>query len=463
MSSDAGLALAVRDLGKSYRLFDKPQDRLKQGFWRRRKYYREFWALRGVSFSVQRGETLGVVGRNGSGKTTLLQLVAGTLEPTTGSVETSGRVAALLELGTGFTPDFTGRENVFLNASILGLSRAETERHFQEIVDFAGIGDFIDQPVRTYSSGMLVRLAFAVHVVVPKDVLIVDEILSVGDEAFQRKCFAKIEEFRDQGGTVLFVSHDAGLVIQLCDRALILEEGELLLQGESKPVVHLYQKLVHAPGSEQDELRNEIRSLGSLPDWENGSPGRDADQRTTEAPTNRVERRGEYDPELGSKHVVRYKSRGARIQDPHLSMPDGSRVNLLRAGELYVWRYKVIFENAFQRVRFGMLIKTISGLELGGFVTAPTGGGLSEVEGGASVEAQFHFRANLAPGTYFLNAGVLAFLPEGEVFLDRWVDAFMFRVLADEQQLVTGYVDFRAQPRLVVEGSHVLVPTEKGD
>jgi lipopolysaccharide transport system ATP-binding protein len=469
MSSDIATALTVRDLGKSYRLFDRPQDRLKQGFWRRRKYYREFWALRDVSFSVKKGETVGIVGRNGSGKSTLLQIIAGTLAPTSGRLEISGRISALLELGTGFNPDFTGRENVFLNASILGLSRAETERHFQDIVDFAEIGEFIDQPVRTYSSGMLVRLAFAVHAVVPKDVLIVDEILSVGDEAFQRKCFAKLEEFREQGGTVLLVSHEAGLVIQLCDRALLLEDGDLLLQGECKRVVHLYQQLVHAPVTEQEELRREIRNLGSIPDWENASPSQAPDRQrrvSAAAGVRQVERRGMYDPELVSKHVVRYKSRGARIEDPHLTMLDGSPVNLLRARELYVWRYRVTFEKPFQKVRFGMLIKTVSGMELGGRVTAPDGRGISEVEAGTTIEAQFSFRANLVPGTYFLNAGLVAALPEGpegEVYVDRWVDACMFKVMAEEEQLVTGFVDFGIEPHLTIEGKRLLVSLQKGD
>jgi len=464
MSSDSGLALRAHDLGKSYRLFDRPQDWLKQGFWRRRKYFREFWALRGVSFFVRKGETVGIIGRNGSGKSTLLQIIAGTLTPTTGTLQISGRVAALLELGTGFTPDFTGRENVFLNAAILGFSRPETEGRFQEIVDFAEIGDFIDQPVRTYSSGMLVRLAFAVQVLVPKDVLIVDEILAVGDEAFQRKCFAKIEDFRGKGGTVLFVSHAAGLVVQLCERAILLDHGELLLEGHSKEVVHLYQRLVHAPSTAQEELRREIRNWGSTSGWVSiPSPRPPEKQDGTSVPPSTdtskpVERKGMYDPHLVSKNIVRYKSRGARIHDPHLTMPDGSRVNLLEAGERYTWRYRVIFEEPFRNVRFGMLIKTVSGLELGGGVTAAPGDGISSIEAGTIVEALFSFRANLAPGTYFLNAGLVATLPEGEVYLDRWVDAVIFKVLPVEKQRVTGLVDFSIEPHLILEGKGVAIP-----
>ena len=450
MSSNPEPALTIRDLGKSYRLFDRPQDRLKQGFWRRRKYFREFWALQGVSFTVQKGETVGIVGRNGSGKSTLLQIIAGTLEPTIGGVQVPGRVAALLELGTGFTPEFTGRENVVLNGAILGLSQAEVENRFQEIVDFAEVGDFIDQPVRTYSSGMLLRLAFAVQVVVPKDVLIIDEILAVGDEAFQRKCFAKLEEFRDAGGTVLFVSHAAGHIIQLCDRALLLDDGDLLLQGEAKGVVHLYQQLVHTPPAAQEELRQEIRNLGSTPGWEGEKrPGVDVPFSTdTSKP---ADRRGSYAPNFVSKNILRYQSRGARIQDPHLSEPDGTRVNLLRAGEQYVWRYQVTFEKPFSNVRFGMLIKTISGLELGGGVSAAAGDGIAHVEAGTAVEALFRFRVSLAQGTYFLNAGLVAMLPEGEAYLDRWVDAVMFMILPDNNPQVVGAVDFSVEPQLIVE------------
>lgn len=199
------IAIKVENLSKCYPIFDTPRDRLKQMIIPRlqraygfspRKYYREFWALRDVSFEVKRGETVGIMGRNGSGKSTLLQLICGTLAPTGGSLEVNGRIAALLELGSGFNPDFTGRENVYLNASVLGLSQQEIEARFQSIADFAEIGDFIEQPTKTYSSGMIVRLAFAVAINVDPEILIVDEALSVGDELFQRKCFARIESIK---------------------------------------------------------------------------------------------------------------------------------------------------------------------------------------------------------------------------------------------------------------------------
>ncbi|MFQ5356490.1 MAG: ABC transporter ATP-binding protein, partial [Mariprofundaceae bacterium] len=198
MSSD--LAIHVNGLSKSYRIYDRPHDRLKQTIWRGKKqFFHEFSALQNVSFDVKKGETLGIIGRNGSGKSTLLQMICGTLSPSAGDVEIHGRVSALLELGAGFNPEFTGRENIYMNASILGLTKDEVDSKYAEIIDFADIGQFVDQPVKTYSSGMYVRLAFAVAVSVEPDILIVDEALSVGDEAFQRKCFSRIQSIQENG------------------------------------------------------------------------------------------------------------------------------------------------------------------------------------------------------------------------------------------------------------------------
>ncbi|MDX8377458.1 MAG: ABC transporter ATP-binding protein, partial [Mariprofundales bacterium] len=210
------IAIRVQNICKYYQIYSNPQDRLKQSLWRGRKqFYREFKALDDVSFEVKKGETVGIIGRNGSGKSTLLQIICGTLAPTSGDVEVNGRVAALLELGSGFNPEFTGRENVYMNATILGLSKKEIDARFDDIVAFADIGEFIEQPVKTYSSGMMMRLAFAVAINVKPDVLIIDEALSVGDVAFQRKCFGKIEEIRDAGATIMFVSHSEGSIVNL--------------------------------------------------------------------------------------------------------------------------------------------------------------------------------------------------------------------------------------------------------
>ena len=216
------LAIRVEHLSKCYQIYERPQDRLKQSLWRgRRQFFREFWALRDLSCTLRRGETVGVIGRNGSGKSTLLQMICSTLTPTAGTIHVNGRVAALLELGAGFNPEFTGRENVRMNAALLGLTPSEIDARLPAILAFADIDDFVDQPVKTYSSGMFVRLAFAVIAHVDADILIIDEALAVGDGFFTQKCMRFLREFRENG-TLLFVSHDTSAVLNLCDRALWL-------------------------------------------------------------------------------------------------------------------------------------------------------------------------------------------------------------------------------------------------
>lgn len=238
MSSET--AIAVADLSKCYQIYARPKDRLLQMLCRGKKqFYREFWALRDVSFTVARGESVGIIGRNGSGKSTLLQMICGTLNPTGGTIQTTGRVAALLELGSGFNPEFTGRENVYMNAALYGLSTEETDRRFEDIASFADIGDFIDQPVKTYSSGMMVRLAFAVIAHVDADILVVDEALAVGDAFFTQKCMRFLRAFM-QTGTTLFVSHDTAAVRSLCTKAVWLEQGQVLQMGAPKDVCENY-------------------------------------------------------------------------------------------------------------------------------------------------------------------------------------------------------------------------------
>jgi lipopolysaccharide transport system ATP-binding protein len=246
--ADAGIAIRVRGLSKCYQIYERPEHRLKQALLPRLQrlirarpgsYYREFWALRDLSFDIRKGETLGVIGRNGSGKSTLLQIICGTLTPTEGSVEVNGRVAALLELGSGFNPEFTGRENIYMSGAVLGLSREQIDARYHDIVAFADIGDFLGQAVKTYSSGMYVRLAFAVIAHADADILVIDEALSVGDVFFGQKCMRFLRKFQETG-TVLFVSHDAAAVINLCDRAILLEHGRLVLEGGAKEVSEAY-------------------------------------------------------------------------------------------------------------------------------------------------------------------------------------------------------------------------------
>jgi len=239
------VAIKVNNVGKCYHIYSRPFDRLKQSLWRgKKKFYDEFWAFRGGSFKITKGESLGIVGSNGSGKSTLLKMICGILHPTTGDIEVNGRIAALLELGSGFNPEFTGRENIFLSAAILGLNRLKTNALFDEIVDFADIGNFIDQPVKMYSSGMKMRLAFAVALKVSPDILVLDEVLAVGDIRFQQKCMAKIKKFF-QTGTVILVSHNLSAITELCSRAIWIESGKILMDDQPKRVTENYMQYMY--------------------------------------------------------------------------------------------------------------------------------------------------------------------------------------------------------------------------
>lgn len=443
MSSE--LAIKVEHLSKCYLIYGHPQDRLKQMLMRgRKKYYREFWALRDVSFEIRRGETVGIVGRNGGGKSTLLQLICGTTNPTGGIVQASGRIAALLELGSGFNPEFTGRENVYLNASVLGLGRAEIDARFGAIADFAELGDFIDQPVKTYSSGMTVRLAFSVAINVQPEVLIIDEALAVGDELFQRKCFSRIEEIRAAGATILFVSHSSSTVVELCDRAILLDAGEQLAQGDPKQVIDYYHKLLYAPEDGRARVREEIKGVYAA-----AAPGAAVDAGEDDSRVVRhvgdVARILEevFDPHLMPTSTVEYESLGAYIESPMILTLAGERVNNLVRGRDYIYSYKVRFERSAGGIRFGMLIKTTSGVELGGGASAaPGAGGLPYVKAGQTYRVEFRFSCHLNPGVYFLNAGLVGNVNGSEVYLHRLVDVAMFRVQPESGSLSSGIVDF---------------------
>lgn len=280
MSSN-DIAIRVANLSKRYEIYDNPRDRLKQFVLPRLKrmsgqppkqYFREFWALKDVSFEVKKGETVGIIGRNGAGKSTLLQMICGTLNPTSGSVQTNGRIAALLELGSGFNYEFTGRENVRMSCTLLGLSPEETEARFDDIVAFADIGDFIEQPVKTYSSGMYLRLAFAVNIVSKPDVMIVDEALAVGDMGFQAKCMTALTRIQEDGATVLFVSHDVGSVKSLCSRAIYLEDGLVKSFGKAPDVAELYVRTMREEMNKEQQkfTRISTSSESSKPQRGNG-------------------------------------------------------------------------------------------------------------------------------------------------------------------------------------------------
>ncbi len=443
------IVLRVHNLGKRFRLYNFPKDKLKEVLLLGRSTHsREFWALKDVSFDLRRGETLGIVGRNGSGKSTLLQIICETMCPTAGIVDIFGRVSALLELGSGFDPDFTGKENVYMNASILGLSRQEIDDRYPEILAFADIGDFINQPVRFYSSGMYVRLAFAIAVSVEPQILVVDEALAVGDEMFQRKCFSRIRSLKAKGCTILFVSHSGPTVIDLCDRAMLIDRGECILMGTPKQVVTNYHKLINAPYDLQEEIRASILASGGT-HTENENAGTDAWQIAASGETGGNE--AFFDPSLVSKTTVRYASRGATISHPRITTLEGEPVNNLVSGHYYYYTYSVHFhENAYS-VRFGMLIKTITGFELGGTAGASSEKDFPVVPAGTTAQVQMKFSCSLLPGTYFLNCDVLGTIEEVDVFLDRSVDAVMFRVQPASERQATGIVNFQINSRITFE------------
>nr|WP_315445842.1 ABC transporter ATP-binding protein [uncultured Pseudomonas sp.] len=449
--SPAPFAIRVENLSKCFHIYDRPRQRLQQLLLapiKSRikeadvKYYREFWALKNINFEVSRGETVGIIGKNGSGKSTLLQIICGTLTASEGTVDVNGRIAALLELGSGFNPDFTGRENIYLNGSILGLSRQEIDDRFAEIESFADIGDFIDQQVKSYSSGMAVRLAFAVAINADPEILIVDEALSVGDELFQRKCFSRIEAIRQKGATILFVSHAGSAIVELCDRAILLDSGDMLTEGAPKQVVGNYQKMLYAAADRRAIIRQQIIA---------GQPPTGLEPEAEETARIKLDQDIEesFDPDLKPNSTIEYEDKGARIRDAGIYTQSNIKVNNLVRGRSYLYRYTVDFTTVAERVRFGMLIKTVSGAELGGAISAPSVADSVEwVEAGSRVQVQFQFACNLTPGLYFLNAGVTGISDQVETFLHRALDVAAFRVITESGCLATSIVDFQCVPTL---------------
>jgi lipopolysaccharide transport system ATP-binding protein len=414
MSCDA---IRVRNLGKRYQIYETPRDRLKQFVLPRmqkiagqppRQYFREFQALGDVSFDVRKGETVGIIGRNGSGKSTLLQIICGTLSPTFGAVETKGRIAALLELGSGFNPDFTGRENVFLNASVLGLSNEEIANRFDDIAAFADIGDFIDQPVKTYSSGMTVRLAFAVAISVDPDLLVVDEALAVGDAAFQRKCIRRIGELTDAGVTLLFVSHDTETVKRICSRSLYLKNGQMRLLGNAKDVCIEYER----------DLFGASRSTPA--------------SNTVAIPEPKKSKLS-FDPELRVSAEKSYGDGRASIESIAIVDGSGEHVNVIPNGAEFVVAYAVKFIDTVTKPVFGMMVTTREGVCVFGTNTTDQESSNREFVANDELRISFKLTNNLGPGIYYLTCGIHSKdHPDGLVYIHRRMDAYLFRSLAPE-------------------------------
>ena len=380
-------AVTVENVSKSYRIYSKPSARLKELIFPRRRYHQDFRALREVSFQVEKGDTFGIVGENGSGKSTLLQIIAGTMTPTTGSVALSGRVAALLELGAGFNAEFTGRENAFLNAAIMGLSREQIGRKMPEIERFAEIGSFVDQPVKTYSSGMYVRLAFAIAINLDPEILLVDEALAVGDVYFQQRCVRRLRRMRDQGKTILLVSHDVAAVRNLCDAAVWLEQGRVMDQGSPDKVTARY---LAALTQRRDPYAGEAASGGTelAPDAAGDIAG-DLSVRTLP----------NVDERWGNGH--------ARVLGIRLLDPSGREPQSLYHGDLVTVRVSVRFDRPVESPLVGILMRNRLGEEISGSNTSVENLRLPPARPGQVYTVDFHLRLPvLQPGHYYLTPAV---------------------------------------------------------
>lgn len=423
--SDAEPVIRLRGVGKSYRIYDRPIQQLWQVLRPGKRYGHELHALEGIDLDVARGETLGIVGRNGSGKSTLLRIVSGIMKPTRGEVAVRGRVAPLLSLGAGFHPQFSGRENIRLNAAILGLSDAEIEARFDDIAAFADIGEALDRLVSTYSSGMFARLAFAVAVCVDPEILVVDEILSVGDEAFSRKCFARIEEIKSRGATVLFVSHSASLVLELCDRAVLLERGRLLAVDTPREVVRRYHALLYTG-------RAEVRR-----------PEQEAVSSTPAASPVDASAEGRYDSGLVAHDPSEYPAEGARIERLQIVGSAGQPLNRLRLGRRYTLEIEIAFDRDAEGVVIGFHFRNAAGVPIAGLMHPPVRENCS-VHAGERITLRLPFAMSLLPGTYFVTAGVRSTFADN--FLHRLVDAMTVVVDPIERPIHQGYVSIEADP-----------------
>ena len=423
MSSDP--VIHAEGVGKNYRLYATPRDRLKQLFASaRHKYYREFAALSDVSFDVERGETVGIIGRNGSGKSTLLQIVCGTLQPSAGRIATRGRIAAILELGAGFSPEFSGRENIYLNGYIVGLTQREIEARMDAICAFADIGDFIEQPIKTYSTGMVVRLAFAVMAHVDAEILVIDEALAVGDARFVQKCMRFLREFKERG-TLLFVSHDTASVSSLCDRVLWLDAGNVKALGPSKHVCELYlENLLEAAQGASREIDATRAPPGR--DRAFDAPARDQRLDMIQASEHRTDVKiFEFDPASAS-----FGRRGARIADVRIEHPDGERLAWAVGGETVVVAIDVDAIESLQSPIVGFLVRDRLGQNLFGDNTFLTSQDKPlRLAAGDTARARFEFDLPLLPPGNYSIAVAFADGRQQEHVQHEWMhDALIFRV-----------------------------------
>ena len=418
-------AIRVADVTKIYKLYDNPKDRLKESLGlTRKKCYQEHYALNHINFEVKKGETVGIIGTNGSGKSTMLKLITGVLTPSSGEIQVDGRISALLELGAGFNMEYTGIENIYLNGTMIGFSRNEIDEKMQEILDFADIGEFVHQPVKTYSSGMFVRLAFAVAININPEILIVDEALSVGVVFFQAKCYRKFEEFKQQGKTILFVSHDLGSITKYCDRAILLNKGEKIFEGTPKETVDIYKKVLvnqFEPSElETDEDANDITKFSKDKDWKKSI---------------------QVNPEL-----IEYGEKSAEIIDYALLDENGLITNTFMKGTVFSVRMKIQAHKEVKEPIFAFTIKNLQGIELTGTNTTYEKAEVPPMEPGDIREVTFTQRLDLQGGEYLVSLGCTGYQDGDFQVFHRLYDVCSLTVISDKNTV--GYYDMNSEVSL---------------
>ncbi len=434
-------AISVKDVTKVYRLYDRPIDRLKESLSVSHKsYHKDFFALNTISFAVEKGQTVGIIGTNGSGKSTILKIITGVLTPTSGQVEVKGKISALLELGAGFNMDYTGIENIYMNGTMMGYSKKEMDEKLQEILDFAEIGDFVYQPVKTYSSGMFVRLAFALAINVEPEILIVDEALSVGDVFFQAKCYRRMEEIRKSGTTILMVTHDMGSIIKYCDKVVLLNKGEFIAEGSAGQMVDMYKKILAGKlDSLMEELQQERETV--LNEVSQGAAEEE------EIPMSDFSA-GIHDGLMKEQITINenrteYGDGRAEIYDLGLFDQRGNLTNLLLKGEMFTIREHIRFHASIESPIFTYTIKDKKGTELSGTNTMYEGTEIMPVKDGDEYKVEFKQKMTLQGGEYLLSMSCTGFEQGEHVVYHRLYDVANITVISNKNTV--GIYDMESQ------------------
>ena len=430
------IAISVNDVSKMYKLYDNPMDRLKESLGlSRKKKYKEHYALNHVSFQVHKGETVGIIGTNGSGKSTILKIITGVLSPTGGEVSVNGRISALLELGAGFNGEYSGLENVYLNGSMIGFSREEIDAKLQSILDFADIGQFIHQPVKTYSSGMFVRLAFAVAINIDPEILIVDEALSVGDVFFQAKCYRKFEEFKEMGKTILFVSHDLSSIGKYCDRVVLLNKGEKLAEGGAKEMVNLYRRVLVNQYDDADlEEGAENAEAGQDGQLTDGTAGENVSKKEHAGGGRAMKDSLNLNPK-----VLEYGSKLGEIVDFAIRDDTGMITNVIEKGKEFSVQMKVRFQADVNDPIFAFTLKDLKGTEITGTNTMYEHTPVKPQKAGDVREITFKQIMPLEAGEYMLCLGCTGYKDGDFTVFHRLYDVCNLTVITDKKAV--GYFD----------------------